>query len=71
MTRKQYIRKLQSLTIAIYNHPESVFPKGYKLGEALKHNRDYAKNVPAKFGSYENAWNSQVVAWARNFYGVH
>ena len=70
MTRKQYINKLWTLTIAIYNHPESIFPDGYKLGEALKHNKAFAKNIPATFGSYEAAWNSEHMKWAREHYGV-
>ena len=70
MTRKKYIHKLQQLTLAIYNHPSSLFPEGYKIGEALKHNKNFAKNVPTKFGSYEAAWNSEAVVWACEFYGV-
>ena len=70
MTRKKYIHKIQSLIIAIHNHPTSLYPEGYKLGESLKHARDYARNVPKNFGSYEAAWNCEAIAWARNHYGV-
>jgi hypothetical protein len=69
MTRKQYINKGQQLIIAVYNHPES-FMKGRKLGDCLKTFRDNAKRVPAKFGSYEAAWNSGAMRWAREHYGV-
>ena len=67
MTRKKYIHKLWGLTTAIYKHPDSAF-KDYKLGEALKHNRDFAKNVPTKFGSYDEAWNSEAMRFAREHF---
>lgn len=71
MTRKQYVHKLWGLTLAIYRHPESIFPDEYKVGEALKHNKKFAKKVPETFGSYEAAWNSEAVKWAREYYGVN
>ena len=70
MTRKQYTHKIQQLTIAIYKHPESTV-QGCKLGTALKRTKDNAKNVPATFGSYEAAWNCDVLRWAREYYGVN
>ena len=70
MTRKKYIHKMQQLLLAIYNHPGSLYPDGYKIGEALKHHKKFAKEVPAKFGSYEAAWNCEIIIWACEHYGV-
>ena len=70
MTRKQYVHKLWMLTLAIYNSEKPLLPEGYKVGEALKHNKAYAKKVPKTFGSYEAAWNCEHMKWAREFYGV-
>ncbi len=69
MTRKKYINKVQQLTIAIYKHPDSNV-KGHKLGKALKYIKANAKSVPAKFGSYDEAWNCDAMRWAREHYGV-
>ena len=71
MTRKKYIHNLWSLTLAIYRNPESNFMKGFKVGEALKNNKRAAKEVPKRFGSYEAAWNSEAMKWARQHYGVN
>lgn len=68
MTRKKYIHKIQNLMIAIYNHPDSFYPDGYKLGSALKHAKEFAKQVPVKNGSYEAAWNCEAMRWAREHY---
>ena len=70
MTRKKYIHKLQNLCLTVHRHPDSIYPEGHKLGESLKHVRDFAKEVPKNFGSYEAAWNSEAMVWARNHYGV-
>lgn len=70
MTRKQYVHKLWMLTLAIYKSEKPLLPEGYKVGEALKHNKAYAKKVPQTFGSYEAAWNCEATKWAREFYGV-
>jgi hypothetical protein len=70
MNRKQYIRKIQAVQIAVYNSKESFYPDGFKLGDALKHSRDFAKEVPKKFGSYEAAWNSDIMKWCREHYNV-
>lgn len=70
MTRKQYTRRVQALALAIYHHPESIYPKNYRIGDALRHIRDVSKNVPKMFGSYAAAWNCDAVKWAREFYGV-
>ena len=70
MTRKKYIHKLQNMITAIHKDPASIYPEGCKLGESLKHARDFAKEVPKNFGSYEAAWNSEAMVWARNHYGV-
>lgn len=63
MTRKQYYRKGQQLVIAINNYHNLG-----NVGKALAHFRDSHKNAPKQFGSYENAWNSEAVKWARKFY---
>lgn len=70
MTRKTYVHKLWNLTLAIYRDPESNFMEGYKVGNAFRHNKDFAKNVPEKFGSYEAAWNSETMVMCRKRYGV-
>ena len=70
MTRKKYVRKLWAVTLAVYNSPDSLFSEGYKVGEALKHNKAHAKSVPKAFGSYEAAWNSEAMKWVREHYGV-
>lgn len=71
MTRKEYINKIQALTLAIYRNPESSFLKGFKVGDALKRVKERAKDVPKTYGSYEAAWNSDVLKWAREHYGVN
>lgn len=72
MTRKQYVRKLTALTIAIHNAPESNFKDGSKhLGNALRYVKAKAKTVPATWGSYDAAWNSDAMKWARKHYGVN
>jgi len=68
MTRKQYINKGQQLILAIYKHPQSLYPEGQKIGEHLKHFKKNAKSVPEKFGSYEAAWNCDIMKWARENY---
>lgn len=70
MTRKKYIHKVQEMILAVHRHPSSLYPEGHKVGTALKHVRDYAKEVPKNFGSYEAAWNSEAMIWAREYYGV-
>lgn len=66
MTRKTYIKKLRALAVAIATHPTSAIE--YSTGEAQKHIVRYAKKVPANFGSYAAAWNSEAMIWARRFY---
>ncbi len=68
MTRKKYIKKGQALMVAIAKHPETIYPKGFKIGQALKYFKGYAKNVPGIHGSYQAAWDSDVMKWARNHY---
>ncbi len=69
MTRKQYIRKAQTLVIAIYNHPSNTMRSKYKLGEALRYARDHARMAADHAGSYEAAWN--MIKMTRDFYGVN
>lgn len=71
MTRKQYVRKITALTIAIHNAPDSNAVNGFKIGNALRHVRANAKTVPATWGSYDASWNSDVMKWAREYYGVN
>lgn len=68
MTRKQYINKGQQLILAIYNHPQSLYPEGQKIGEQLKRFKKNAKFVPEIYGSYEAAWNCAIMKWAREHY---
>lgn len=70
MTRKQYERRVQELILAIYRHPSSNFPEGYKVGNSLRYFKRRSKGVPKDFGSYEEAWNCKEMRWAREFYGV-
>lgn len=55
MTRKAYIHKVWGVIAAIYK----VWPpeEGGRVGAALRHAADHAKEVPELFGSYEKAWN--------------
>ena len=69
MKRKQYIRKIQTLTLAVYKHPST--PDGLRIGEALKITRKLAIDVPKKFGSYKASWESDTMKWVRQFYGVN
>ena len=64
MKRKQYIHKLQAITVECSRKFPEWYAKG-GVGQALKHNRDFAKNVPEKFGSYEAAWNSEAMVKLR------
>ena len=58
MTRKTYVHKLWAVTVAF----SKAFPaKDMKIGNALRHNKDFAKNVPKTFGSYEAAWNNPAL----------
>lgn len=68
MNRKTYIHKMQHLLLAIYNHAESFYPENYKIGLALKRVKEAASTVPVMFGSYDKAWNSETLKWARNYY---
>ena len=67
MTRKQYVRRMQELVIAIYRKSGEEVPKG-RIGCALRYTRDHAKIAPAEFGSYQNAWDR--LKEAREFFGV-
>lgn len=71
MTRKQYIKKVQQLELAIFRHPESTFPEGYKVGNATRHTARATKSVPKGFKSYQEAWDSEPMRWAREYYGVN
>ena len=64
MKRKQYIHKLWAVTIQMRKKFPEIHEK-MGIGQALKHNRDFAKNVPEKFGSYEAAWNSEAMVKLR------
>ena len=68
MTRKKYIHKLQELMIAVWNHPDC--KRDYKLGESLKHARDYAKEVPKHFGSYQTAYDSEPFTTIQKMLGI-
>lgn len=68
MTRKKYIHNMQRLALAIYNHPDSFYPDGYKIGKLLKRIKREAKDVPSRCGSYENAWNN--IERTRHHYGI-
>ena len=61
MKRKQYIHKLWAVTLECSRKFPEWYEQGTGLGQAFKHNRDFAKNVPEKFGSYEAAWNSEAL----------
>ena len=68
MTRKQYIRNMNSLVLAIYNHPDSTELRNKKnaVGIAFKSVNAKAKTVPSKFGSYQAAWDS--IKWTREHF---
>lgn len=66
MTRKEYVRKLQALVIAVYRK-DGIRGHG-SLGKSLRHVRDSAKDVPAAWGSYDAAWNCDFLRWARHYY---
>lgn len=68
MTRKKYTHKMQNLILAIAKHPDS---KGLRIGPALRHAQDYAKEIGLRGDSYESAWNCEPVMWARKHYGVN
>lgn len=70
MTRKQYIRKLNRLTVAIHAHANGKKVDGtpWKLGESLKYNRDHAMQAAKACGSYQEAWDN--LKSAREMFGV-
>ena len=63
-----FIKKGQKLLVAFYKDPEIKWDGRKKVGEALKHFKENAKSVPAKFGSYEEAWNCEAMKWLREHY---
>lgn len=69
MTRKQYINKVQWMILA-FSKSNMRFP-GWKMGEALKNAKRKAKDVPKVFGSYEAAWNSDVMEEVRKLLGLN
>lgn len=71
MTRKQYIRRLNELTIAVYKDADGKKVDGtpWKLGESLKYNRDHAKMAAKACGSYQQAWDN--LKSAREIFGVN
>ena len=74
MTRKQYIRKMQSFVIAVHRHPTT--PNNYtsrRLGDLLRETRDKINQNGIKgsgYQSYADAWNCDVMQWARHHYGL-
>lgn len=62
MNRKTYIHKLWGITTAM----NAVWPNE-NIGAALRHNKEYAKNVPKKFGSYKAAWESAPLKDLRQY----
>lgn len=70
MTRKQYIRRLNELTIAIHRAAggEKLDGNPWKLGESLKYNRDHAMKAAKACGSYQDAWDN--LKPAREMFGV-
>lgn len=71
MTRKKYINNLIRLAIAIYRHPNSVYPENYKIGNSLRDiRRKGAQSAIKNFGSYDKAWNNEAIVFTRKFYGL-
>lgn len=70
MTRKQYIRRLNELIIAIHRDADGKQVDGspWKLGASMKYTRDHVKEVPEKCGSYQQAWDN--LKSVRELYGV-
>ena len=70
MTRKQYIRRINELTIAIHREANGKKVDGtpWKLGESLRYNRDHAKMAARSNGSYQQAWEN--LKPVREMYGL-
>ena len=68
MTRKEYVHKMQALVLAMRNHPESRYAGGYKVGNALRNVRNASDKAVRLFGSYQGAWDSVWIKWARAHY---
>lgn len=73
MTRKKYINNMQRLILAIYNHPDSNYPDGYKVGNSLRKIKLETKlpiviEGQCTFRSYEEIWNSSIIKFARQYY---
>lgn len=72
MTRKEYVRKMRGLAIAVWHHPDSArlledgVLKKNALGNSMKHIERHAKTAAANFGSYQAAWDGMV--WSREYY---
>ena len=65
MKRKQYIHKMWAVTVECSKRFPEWYEHGGNLGQALKHNKDFAKDVPKTFGSYEAAWNCEAMVKLR------
>ncbi len=65
MTRKKYINNMRWLMLAFYHAHKSGYSDGYKIGKQIRDIKINAPNVPKTFGSYENAWNCDVIMWFR------
>lgn len=70
MTRKQYVRRVTELIIAIYTSEQAKgreIKKG-QMGNSMRYSRDHAKEVIGQFGTYEAAW--EALKPAREAFGV-
>lgn len=70
MTRKQYIRRINELTVIMHREAKRKTPEGasWKLGQLLKYQRDHAKMAAERCGSYQKAWDD--LKPLRELYGV-
>lgn len=62
MKRKTYYHKGMNLVRAINKQ------SGTNTGKSLAHFRDFHREAPQLYGSYQGAWDSEPMKFARRFY---
>ena len=70
MTRKQYIRRLSELAIAIHNRAVKDGKKVGKLGKALRCTKMNIESRKHTWKCYDDMWNCKEFLDARQFYGL-
>lgn len=69
MTRKQYIRRMRELAIAVNAQlPPEV--SGYRLGQAMKNVKHNIERDKYLRRCYDKMWNSELMISTRELFGI-